>query len=149
MKKELLEKARSICAMRETCAQVIEKKLVSWKEPETEPYIKVLIKENYINHERYVSAFVKDKFNLEKWGKQKIAVALKMKNIDEKLIQKGLSAIDDQVYNQVLNELLTRKKSTIKDRSVVKVKSKLFRFAASRGFEYDLIYSQINSLFIR
>jgi regulatory protein len=147
MKKELLEKVKSICAKKETCAFDIEKKLSSWGEKNTKPYVEALVKENYINNKRYVAAFVKDKFHLEKWGKLKISSALKTRKIPENLIQEGLSQIDDVAYIQLLDELLAKKRNTITDKSILKVKSKLFRFAASRGFEYDLIYAQIDSLF--
>ena len=76
-----LVKAMAECSRREFCSYDIHNKLRLWGigNTDSEKIIGILIKENFINETRYATAFVKDKFRYNKWGKVKIASNLKLK----------------------------------------------------------------------
>ncbi len=144
--KEALIKASNICARQEKCISDIEKKLYDWKvEPEiSNQVIDQLIKEKFIDEERYVKFYVKDKFTFNRWGKIKIKWQLKAKNIYGKYVDEVLNEIDKEEYKGVLAQLLKNKRSSIKESDPYKIKSSLIRYASSRGFEPDLIYQVID-----
>jgi len=77
--KTALTKAMRICSQRELCVSDVETKLELWgvAKLDVRKILDTLLKENFINEERYAKAFVKDKFSYNKWGKIKIASHLK------------------------------------------------------------------------
>ena len=104
-----------------------------------ERILSYLIKEQYIDDERYCRSFVKDKIRYNKWGERKISQALYMKQIPQELRRKVLADVDDNDYLSVLRPLLKTKGKTIKTDNRYERNGKLIRFALSRGFTMNLI----------
>ena len=98
-----------------------------------------LVKERYIDNERYARAFVKDKIRYNKWGQRKVRQALWLKRIDEDIQKKVLDEIDEKEYLDVLIPLLKQKRKTTKANSDYELNQKLVRFALSRGFDFSII----------
>ena len=98
-----------------------------------------LVKERYIDDERYTRAFVKDKIRYNKWGRRKVQQALWMKHIDTDIQQRVLDEIDEKEYLDVLRPLLKQKRKSIKAANDYELNQKLVRFALSRGFTFDII----------
>jgi regulatory protein len=142
----LLSKTMALCSRRELCVSDIQAKLESWGlgMAESEKIIQRLIKENFINEERYASAFAKDKFRYNKWGKIKIGFQLKSKKIPATVIKEALDTIDDDTYISVLKDLIKNHKRGVKARNDYEMKSKLLRFGLSRGFESSLLYNLLD-----
>lgn len=144
----VLNRAKRLCSVQEKCIFDIKKKLQNWEISE-ENYniiINTLVKEGFINETRYATAFVNDKFRFAKWGKIKIAYALKGKKISDSDIYKALNTIDDTDYFLLVEKEIKKKLKIIKDSDKNKLKAKLFRFSQSKGFESDLSFQVINKL---
>jgi regulatory protein len=143
--KTALTKAMRICSRRELCISDVETKLESWgvTQPDTHRIVDILLKENFINEERYAKAFVNDKFSYNKWGKIKIATHLKAKRIPPATISLALDTIDNSQYIATIEALLKSHKRTIKAKNNYELKAKLLRFGLSRGFESSLLYEFI------
>lgn len=146
MKKETTEQEAylqlaALCAQAEHCQQEMRDKMKRWEmAPEVqERVIARLIKERYIDDERYARAFVKDKIRYNKWGRRKVQQGLWMKHIDDDIQQRVLSEVDDTEYLAVLNPLLKQKAKSIKAENDYELTQKLVRFALGRGFTYDII----------
>ena len=146
MKKETTEQEAylqlaAICAQAEHCQQEMRDKMKRWEmAPEVqERVIARLIKERYIDDERYARAFVKDKIRYNKWGRRKVQQGLWMKHIDDDIQQRVLSEVDDTEYLAVLKPLLKQKAKSIKAENDYELTQKLVRFALGRGFTYDII----------
>ena len=146
MKKEITEqeaylRLTALCAQAEHCQQEMRNKMKRWEmTPEAQDRgIARLIKERYIDDERYARAFVKDKIRYNKWGRRKIQQGLWMKRIDDDIQQRILDEIDDEEYLNVLKSLLTQKRKSIKAQSDYELNQKLVRFALGRGFTFDII----------
>jgi len=141
-----LSKAMALCSKREYCPEDIRVKIISWGlgEDEAVKAIRALMTENFLNEKRYAEAFVKDKFNYNKWGKVKIASHLRMKKIPAAIISSALSLIDDESYRKAAAGLLSSHRRSIKARNQYELKGKLLRFGLSRGFETDLLYGILN-----
>jgi len=142
------EKAAILCSKSEKCSSEIREKLYFWGLPETscEAVIDELKSAKYIDDERFARAYAKDKFRFNHWGKQKIAYMLRAKKISGELIDLALSEIDDSAYGDDLMKLIQDKAQTIKANDKYEKRNKLMRFALSRGFETDNIYSALKEL---
>ena len=146
MKKEMTEQEAylqlaALCAQAEHCQQEMRDKMRRWELDETvqNRIIDRLIKERYVDDERYARAFVKDKIRYNKWGRRKVQQALWMKRIDADIQQQVLDEIDAKEYLDVLRTLLKQKRKSIKAESDYELNQKLLRFALSRGFGFDII----------
>ena len=131
----------AMCAQAEHCEQEMRDKMKRWAiEPDTQDrVIARLIKERYIDNERYARAFVKDKIRYNKWGRRKVMQALWMKRIDNDILHQVLDEIDDKEYIDVLIPLLKQKRKAIKAKSDYELNQKLVRFALGRGFDFSII----------
>ena len=131
----------ALCAQAEHCQQEMRDKMKRWNIDETvqNRIIDRLVKERYIDDERYARAFVKDKIRYNKWGRRKVQQALWQKRINDDIQQCVLDEIDEKEYLDVLRPLLKQKRSSIKADSDYELNQKLVRFALSRGFTVDII----------
>ena len=146
MKKEMTEQEAylqltALCAQAEHCQQEMRDKMRRWELDETiqDRIVARLIKERYIDDERYARAFVKDKIRYNKWGRRKVQQALWLKHIDSDIQQRVLDEIDEKEYLDVLRPLLKQKRKSIKAESDYELNQKLVRFALGRGFGFDII----------
>ncbi len=136
---EALSSAARYCSLAEHCLSEVLEKLKKFEltSEEQAKLIRHLQDEGYLNENRYVKAFVKDRFRFSKWGRIKIRYALRQKGLSASLIEEGLTVIQDEDYQEMLAELLRQKKRSIKANSPYELRGKLIRFAAGRGFELD------------
>ncbi len=146
--KEALVKVQNICASQEKCKADIRKKLYDWKisSTEIEKIIKNLLENKFIDENRYTRFYVRDKYKLNKWGKIKIAFSLKQKQIEPQIISNTLNEIDDNEYKEILKNELTKKLKSLKNEEKHKLKEKLLRFAAGRGYEADLCILMVDDV---
>lgn len=140
--KSALSSAMDMCSHREYCRSEIREKTGSWGlDPEqADRLIETLVKEKFIDEDRYAAAFVRDKFNINKWGKIKIAHLLRFKGIPADIIERSLKLIDETTYRKTLEYLITAHRRTITPRNQYDLKAKLMRYALSKGFESSMIY---------
>jgi regulatory protein len=143
-----IKKAMAQCSRREFCSDDIRNKLLLWgiENNDAERIIGILINENFINESRYATAFVKDKFKYNKWGRVKIAAHLKVKKLPPDIIKSALDSIDNDLYIKFLNELITSHRKSVKAKNQYDLKAKLLRYGLSKGFESSLLYDILNDL---
>lgn len=136
---ELLHKAAAYCSLTERCPADVREKLQAWGVPSeaaAERILRYLERERYLDEERYCRAFIREKYRFAKWGRQKIAQALKLKQLPSALSLRCLAEeIDEEEYLDTLRSLLEAKARHIRARNDYELKGKLVRFALSRGFE--------------
>ena len=137
----ILNKARAYCALQERCISEIEDKLLEWKvrQEKAEQIIEQLVREDYLNEERFAKSFAGGKFRINHWGKTKIIYELERRRVPDLIIQIGLEEIEDEEYERTLKEILTRKNREIKDKDPFKRKQKLVAFAMQKGYHYGLV----------
>ena len=131
----------TLCAQAEHCQWEMTEKMRRW-ELSDEAQARVmerLVRERYVDDERYARAFVKDKVRYNKWGRRKVEQALWQKHIDEDIRQRVLDEVDNEEYLTVLRPLLKQKRKTTKASSDYELNQKLLRFALSRGFTFDIV----------
>jgi regulatory protein len=145
--KQILIKVASFCAYQERTLKEVRQKLREWEviDEDAEPVIKELIAQNYLNEERFARAFAGGKFRVKKWGRLKIRQEMKLKGLSNELIQKGLTEIDGDAYEEVLRDLLEKKVRSLRGEPLA-VKQKTVRFALSRGFESDIVWDLLKTI---
>ena len=146
MKKDMTEQEAflqlaALCAQAEHCQQEMRDKMRRWELDESvqNRIIDRLVKERYVDDERYARAFVKDKIRYNKWGRRKVQQGLWQKHIDADIQQRVLDEIDEKEYLNILRPLLKQKRKSIRAGSDYELNQKLARFALSRGFTFDII----------
>ena len=134
-------KAELFCSASEHCPSEVATKLKQWgaSNEEQDRIIAHLQKERYIDTERYCRFFTRDKYRFTHWGRIKIAQALKMKGLSTEDISRGLEEIDECEYDEILKNLLNKKRKSVSGRNDYERNAKLIRFAIGRGFEMDEI----------
>jgi regulatory protein len=141
VKSPIFLKIAMYCSLAERCkSEVMErvKKEINSAD-EIDEIIKILEEEGYINELRYATSYVRDKFRFNKWGKIKISYMLQCKRIPSSIITEALTEIDEDAYLETLTDLVLSKSKSIKSSNPSDKKARLYRFAASRGFESDVI----------
>ena len=131
----------ALCAQAEHCQWEMVEKMRKWDIPEEAQarIMERLVKERYVDDERFARAFAKDKVRYNKWGRRKVEQALWQKHIDEDIRKNVLNEIDDEEYLSVLRPLLKQKRKSIKAQNDYELNQKLMRFALGRGFTFDII----------
>ena len=138
-KKEVLIKCTNICSKAEYSVWDIREKLYKWgvNSCDHDEITDYLLKNNYINEERYAECFVSEKFRISRWGRIKIGYALRQKRVAEQHISSAFENINEDIYFDTLRYLLKSKcKGNISD---FKKRASVYNFAVSRGFEPELI----------
>lgn len=142
---EAKQKLEAYCAYQERCDQEIRRKCQSWNMDAEHIDILVsdLISNNFLNEERFAEAYVSGKFRIKRWGRVKIKRELKLRNISDYSINKGLAQIDEDEYLETLKFLIVHKKVSAKNDW--ERKAKLSRYLGSKGFESHLIMEELMS----
>lgn len=146
---QALPKAKHYCAYQERCHSEVKDKLYGFglTTPEVNEIVSQLIEENYLNEERFALLFAGGHFRTKKWGRVKIAYALKQKQVSAYSIKKALKQIDEADYEKVLRKLFDDKLKTLKsEKNIFIKKRKLQDHLMQKGYETDLIRSLVQEL---
>ena len=142
---EALNALMARCARAETCVFDARRLMSRWgvPAPEQEDILTRLLRDRFIDEERYAGAFVRDKLNFSRWGARKIAEALYQKRIPAPLVRQAMEQAEGVATADRLVLDLRRKNSTIKEENPYKRREKLLRFGTSRGYEYETVVEAI------
>jgi regulatory protein len=139
-KNTALLKLQRFCAYQDRCHAEVRSKLIELGVygDDIEEVMTELIKENFLNEERFAKSFARGKFRMKQWGRQRILQGLQARHISEYCIKKGLAEIDETEYRATLRTILQRKKSEMTETNPFAVRQKLMQYAFTRGFETEL-----------
>ncbi len=110
---------------------------------EQEKILKELVEHRFIDNRRFAEAYVRDKINLSRWGERRIRQELYGKGVEREIIDCALESLDDKSMRCRLTQLLEKRSRTIKHKDVYDLKGKLLRYAASLGYDFEMINSVI------
>ena len=145
---QALSRLQTLCSRQEKCTADVMQKLNDWEvAPEkAAQIIKKLIGDKFIDDQRYAKAFVRDRFKFNQWGKIKIALHLRKKNIGEDLITCALEGIGRDEYKHFVKTLMMKKRKSMDEKNIYRLKSKLIRYLQSKGIEFDEIMEAMESI---
>ena len=144
---EAKQKIEAWCAYQERAQSEVVKKLREYGLDTQDTYalISDLITNNFLNEQRFASAFTSGKVRIKRWGRKKIYNQLLQKHVAKIIIQEAFNEIDLDIYQENLTYLAQRKftetKGTLFERKV-----KTARFLAGKGYEFDLIQDVLEHL---
>lgn len=138
----ILAKAAGLCARAEHSRAELAQKFRQWGADvvTASDVLDELERLGFVDDERFVQAFVSDKTHFDLWGRIRIRHELALRHgIRDDVVTAALNQIDEGEYVENLRRILTMKKSLIDETDPYKLKSKLYRYGVSRGYEPGLV----------
>ncbi len=146
-KEAALLKLQAYCAYQERCHDEVMAKLreLGMYRDAADELVSQLITDNFLNEERFATAYARGKFRIKSWGKVRIRQELKLRHIPEYSIKKAMKEIDTEGgYEETLKKvILTKSKDYEGD---PQKKQKLAAHAMRKGFEPDLVWDILKRL---
>ncbi len=136
------------CSYQERCHAEVIQKLHALSVPPKwyDEVIVHLLTHNFLNEERFVLLFSVSKFHQKKWGKNRISNELKLRQISDYLVRKGLKAIPDEEYEITFAELAQKTWETIPEKNILKKRKKFCDTLLRKGWESDWVYEAVKKL---
>lgn len=100
----------------------------------------------WVDDAAFAESFARDKFKINHWGPNKIRSALYTKNIEPAYIEKAISALLDEDFDEnILEHLVVKKKAFfLREKNILRRKKKILDFLLRKGFSSDRIYKQLD-----
>ena len=142
------KKLEYYCAYQERChKEVIAKlKTLGMIPSVIDKIISELIKANYLNETRFTQSFVRGKFRIKKWWKNRILQELKVRDISSFNIKLGMKEISDDNYQKTFYELFEKRRREVKQLTKTEQKKKIFSYMSYRGWENSKVYEALRDL---
>lgn len=140
---EALAKLEHFCAYRERCPKEVRAKLAELgvSGQDAVQIFEVLEGDGFFNEARFAMAYAGGKFRMNHWGRVRIRLELRLRDIAPHLIQEALDSIDEGAYVKLLRQLLEKKRNQYKGDEQMRAKT-----AASlirSGFEPELVFQYL------
>ncbi len=107
--------------------------------------IERLIKNNLLNDAIFTQAFINDKLNFTTMGPYKIELELKKHNIDNNIISKCISTIDEDIIYEKINKLITKFIKSNKKYKGFLLKNKIYTNLINLGYSSSMILEVLNN----
>jgi len=145
---EALRKIQNYCAYQERCHKEVRTKLKEMRmiPAAIDHIVTKLIENDYLNETRFANAFVRGKFRIKHWGKHRLALELKKKDISKINITLAIKEIDEIEYIKVFNTLAEKRAASLNESNKLKKKRKLADYLIYRGWESHLVNDKVNAL---
>ncbi|WP_339726388.1 regulatory protein RecX [Maribacter stanieri] len=145
---EATKKIESYCAYQDRCHKEVISKLkeMGMIPLAVDTIIAQLIEDRFLNEERFAKSFARGKFNIKKWGKNKIVRELKFRNISKYNITTALEEIEPEAYLTTLDDLANKRLQQITETNIQKRRKKLADYLLYRGWESHLVYEKLQEL---
>lgn len=137
---EALIKLESFCAYRERCPKEVRNRLAELgvRGEMADQIFEVLREDGFFNEERFAVAFAGGKFRMNHWGRVRIRIELRMRDIAPDILQHALDSIDEGEYLDVLRQLAVKKRAHYGDDH--NAREKTIAALLRSGFEQDLVF---------
>lgn len=145
---QALAQLMHLAARAEKCEGDARRLMRGWGVPEAdaERVLARLVADRFIDNGRYAAAFVREKVRLGGWGEFKIRQALQRKQIPREVIDEALGGIDRGGMEDRLREKLRHKAGTLRAATDYELRTKLFRYGLSLGFDFDTVRQAVDAM---
>ena len=147
---EIKRKLELYCVYQDRCHKEVEQKMREYQLiPEARELILLsLMKENFLNEERFSKSYARGKFRIKSWGKQRIVRELKFRDISDYNIKTALKEIEEAAYLETIYRITENRNAVISEPNLSKRKKKLIDFLMRKGFENELIYKVVKEVVV-
>ena len=137
-----------LCARAEKCEGDARRLMRRWgvSDADARKVLARLVSDRFIDDRRYATLFVRDKIQLSGWGAYKIRTALRRKEVANEIIDEALGQLDSSRMAERLGELLQRKQRTTKAKTPYELRTKLFRYGLSLGYDFETVREALDHL---
>lgn len=137
---EALAKLEHFCAYRERAPQEVRQKMkeLNLHGETAEQIYQLLQDEGFFNEERFALSFVRGKFAYNHWGRVRIRLELRLRNIAPALIEQALESIDEAEYIALLKDKMDKKRRQLGGDAQARQKTAAYLIRA--GFEQELVF---------
>lgn len=145
---EIKRKLENYCVYQDRCHKEVEQKMREYNliTEAKEMIFLSLMKDNFLNEERFAKSFARGKFRIKHWGKQRIVRELKFRDISSYNIKTALKEIDEQDYLKTIYSITEKRNEAISEPNIYKRKRKLIDFLMRKGYENELIYKTVDEV---
>ena len=145
---EIKRKLENYCVYQDRCHKEVEQKMWEFHLiPEARELILLsLMKDNFLNEERFAKSYARGKFRIKSWGKQRIVRELKFRDISAYNVKTALKEIKETDYLETIYRITENRNEVISEPNIYKRKKKLVDFLMRKGFENDLIFKVVGEL---
>jgi len=142
---EIKRKLENYCVYQDRCHKEVEQKMWEFRLiPEARELILLsLMKDNFLNEERFAKSYARGKFRIKSWGKQRIVRELKFRDISAYNVKTALKEIEENEYLKTIYRITENRNAVITESNIYKRKKKLIDFLMRKGFENDLIFKVV------
>jgi regulatory protein len=142
---EIKRKLENYCVYQDRCHKEVEQKMWEFHLiPEARELILLsLMKDNFLNEERFAKSYARGKFRIKSWGKQRIVRELKFRDISAYNVKTALKEIEETEYLKTIYRITENRNAVITESDLYKRKKKLIDFLMRKGFENDLIFKVV------
>ncbi len=147
-----LETLEWLSSKMERCTFDVRRSLFRWGVSDTQiqnDIIAKLQRDGFLSDSRYAGAYVRDKLISGRWGEAKIRAGLRAKGISSEIINRAISEnVESDKLNEKLEQNIRKHYNKEKDKAenTYALRTKLFRRAASQGFDLDEVNSIISKI---
>lgn len=145
-----LTQMERFCAYQERSLHEVEQKLHKTELSESEKLCMLdwLREENFLNEERFARAYVRGKFRIKLWGRQKIAAELYKHKVNRSRITEALAEeIGEEPYRENIRLLIHRKLRTISgDPDSFTLRNKLLSYLTGKGYETGPVLEELSEI---
>lgn len=147
-KEQALPKIRHYCTYQERSHREVKEKLYGYGlyKTDVEELMARLIEEDYLNEERFAIQYAGGKFRMKHWGKVKIQMGLKERQISTYCIKKAMTAIDAADYEKTLRQLSEKKWESLKGEQYISREGKTRNYLLQKGYESAMVQQAIAGL---
>ena len=145
---EALEALRKYCVFQDRSHKEVRSKLLELQVygDALEEIISTLIREDFLNEERYARSFARGKFQIKKWGRLKIRQHLKAGGVTDYCIDRGMEEIEEEEYGHVLSGIIEQKLRSLRSIEPFERMRKVSAFCLNKGYERDLVFHYVKAL---
>ncbi|MBL4578527.1 MAG: RecX family transcriptional regulator [Flavobacteriales bacterium] len=145
--KLLIAKASRYCAYRDRCHQEVRKKLrdLGATSDQSEDVLAQLINLGFVNEERFAQLYAGGKFRQKQWGRNRIRLELKKRDLTKHCIELGLLEIDEVDYMNTLKGLVAKKRKTVTKGERAVLDQKIGNFCIQKGYEPELVWHVVKN----
>ena len=145
---QIKRKLENYCVYQDRCHKEVEQKMWEFHLiPEARELILLsLMKDNFLNEERFAKSYARGKFRIKSWGKPRIVRELKFRDISTYNIKTALKEIDEQEYISTIYRITENRNEVISEPNEYKRRQKLIDFLMRKGFENDLIFKTVKDV---
>ncbi len=141
---QALESLMALCARSEKSSGDARRLMSRWgvASAEQEAVLRRLIEDRFIDDERYTTAFIREKCNLNGWGRYKLVRELQQKGIKRETIEERMAEMEETNKEQMssrLKELIDKRLRITKYTTKQQLRDKLIRYGASQGYDFTTV----------